>query len=174
MAADDIRDPAMQGRLARFEELDFGEVACIDTLFPEHARKIAHVIGQAACEDAALRPSIADAEDFHMVIIRAEKGKGASLHSHPTVEVFMPLSGEWTVNWGADGEHEIRLGLHDTISVPAGVMRGFTCESQGEHLLLAINGRTPGPIEWPAKTLEDARRKGYVLDEEGFVRPAGK
>ena len=174
MPPDEITDPRLKQRVARFKDLAFGEVAGLDTLFPEHARKIAHVIGSAACEDPALRPSIPEAEDFHVVIIRAEQGKGASLHSHPTVEVFMPLSGEWTIYWGDEGEHEIRLGLHDTISVPAGVMRGFTCLSDGEHLLLAINGENSGPIEWPAKTLEDAKRQGYTLDAEGFVTPLTK
>ena len=52
---------------------------------------------RATCEDLALRPAIPEAEDFHIVMIRAEQGKGASLHSHPCVEVFVPLSGEWTI-----------------------------------------------------------------------------
>lgn len=82
----------------------------------------------------------------------------------------MPLSGDWTVYWGDEGEHETRLGLHDVISVPAGVMRGFRCESDGEHLLLAINGEQSGPLEWPDETLKRAREAGYTLDEEGFVR----
>ena len=171
MPSDEITDPRMKQRVARFNELNFGEVACLDTLFSDHARQIAHVIGSGACEDEALRPSIPAAEDFHMVIIRAAEGKGASLHSHPTEEVFMPLSGEWSIYWGDDGEHKTRLGLHDVASVPAGVMRGFICESEGEHLLLAINGRNPGPIEWPEKTMEEARRQGYTLNEEGFVTP---
>lgn len=126
MSSVEFTEAQMRKRTARFKDLAFGEVACLDTLFPEHARKIAHVIGSAACEDPALNPSIPEAEDFHVVIIRAEKGKGASLHSHPTVEVFIPLSGEWTIYWGDEGEHKIRIGLHDTISVPAGVMRCFT------------------------------------------------
>ena len=174
MPSVDLTEAQMRSRAARFKDLAFGEVACLDTLFPEHARKIAHVIGEAAYEDPALRPAIPEAEDFHVVMIRAEKDKGASLHSHPCVEVFMPLSGEWMMNWGDGGEHEIRLGVHDVISVPAGVMRGFTCVSEGEHLLLAINGENSGPIEWPAQTLEDAKRQGYTLDENGYVTPPSK
>jgi quercetin dioxygenase-like cupin family protein len=164
----------MERRTARFSDLKFGDVACLDTLFPAHARKIAHVIGPGACEDPALNPAIPEAEDFHVVMIRAEQGKGASLHSHPTVEMFMPLSGEWTIYWGDEGEHRTRLGVHDVVSVPAGVMRGFISESEGEHLLLAINGEQSGPIAWPEKTVEDARRKGYTLNAEGFVVPVAK
>ena len=171
MPSNEFTQAQMRGRTARFKDLKFGEVACLDTLFPEHARKISHAIGPAACEDPALRPAIPEAENFHIVMIRAEQGKGASLHSHPCVEVFMPLSGEWTIYWGNEGEHTSRLGLHDTISVPAGIMRGFTSDTEGEHLLLAINGENSGPIEWPAKTLEDAKRQGYKLNAEGFVTP---
>lgn len=171
MPSKEFTPTQMKQRTARFKDLDFGEVACLDTLFPEHAREIAHIIGSGACEDEAQRPAIPAAEDFHVVIIRATRGKGASLHSHPTEEMFMPLSGEWTIYWGGEGEHKTVLGLHDTISVPAGVMRGFICKSEGEHLLLAINGRKPGPIEWPEKALQDARRKGYTLNTEGFVTP---
>lgn len=171
MSSVEFTEAQMRKRTARFEDLVFGEVACLDTLFPEHARKIAHVIGGAACEDPALNPAIPEAEDFHLIMIRAEQGKGASLHSHPSVEMFMPLSGEWTVTWGDEGEHETVLGVHDVISVPAGVMRGFTCISEGEHLLLAINGENSGPIKWPAKTLENAKREGHTLNAEGFVTP---
>ena len=162
MPPDEITDPRLKQRIARFKDLAFGEVACLDTLFPEHARKIAHVIGPAACEDPALRPAILEAENFHVAMIRADKGKGASLHSHPTVKVFMPFSGKWTIYWGDDGEHKTRLGLHDTISVPAGIMRGFTCESEGEHLLLAINANTPAPSNgrhrgWQMRNAEATR-----------------
>ena len=50
-------------------------------------------------------------------------------------------------------------------------MRGFTSDTEGEHLLLAINGDNSSPIEWPAKTLEDAKRQGHKLNAEGFVTP---
>lgn len=169
MSSNETTDPRMKQRIARFKDLTFGEVACLDTLFPQHARKIAHVIGAAACEDPALSPAIPEAEDFHVILIRAEKGKGASLHSHPTVEVFMPLTGDWKVYWGDNGEFETKLGQFDTISVPSGVMRGFTSESEGEHLLLAINGEKSGPLAWPAETLARARERGYALDDEGLL-----
>ena len=46
--------------------------------------------------------------------------------------------------------------------------------AEGEHLLLAINGENSGPIEWPAKTLESAKREGYTLNAEGFVTPVSE
>ena len=94
MPPDEITDPPLKQRVGRFKGLACGAVAGLDTLFPEPARKIAHVIGPAACADPALSPAIPEAEDFHAIMIRAEAGNGASLHSHPTVEVFMPLNAE--------------------------------------------------------------------------------
>ena len=34
------------------------------------------------------------------------RAKGAALHSHSTVEVFIPLSGTWSIYWGDEGEQE--------------------------------------------------------------------
>jgi len=48
MPSNEFTQAQTRGRTARFKDLKFGEVACLDTLFPEHARKIAHVIGPAA------------------------------------------------------------------------------------------------------------------------------
>lgn len=46
---------------------------------------------------------------FSLTLVHAAPGKGAALHAHPTVEVFMPLSGRWAIDWGDAGEHEIVL-----------------------------------------------------------------
>ena len=60
-----------------------------------------------------------------MTYVGAEPGKGAALHSHSTVEVFIPLQGRWAVFWGDEGEQEIVLDPFDCVSVPVGVLRGF-------------------------------------------------
>ncbi len=70
----------------------------------------------------------------------AEPGKGAALHDHPTVEVFVPISGRWVVYWGEDGENEILLDTGDAFSVPPGVMRGFRNAGDGYAHFMAIMG----------------------------------
>ena len=83
-------------------------------------------------------------EGSHMAIIRAEPGKGTGLHNHKTVEVFMPLTGKWSVIWGDEGESELQIGQYDTISIPPGVLRGFRNDSDHEALLLALVGGALG------------------------------
>ena len=92
----------MMKYVARFKEQKSTSKSFIDTRIAGHERDIFSIIGAGVIEDPDLRPSIV-AQDFHLSIVKAEPGKGASLHSHLTQEVFMPLSGRWAVFWGPHG-----------------------------------------------------------------------
>jgi len=122
-------DPAlidqMHARTARFNKLRPSAEAFVDTRIPEHERDIYNVIGRGVTEDPGLAPAITTVEGFNVTYIGADPGKGAALHSHPTVEVFVALTGRWVVYWGEDGDGETELNTLDMISVPVGVMRGF-------------------------------------------------
>lgn len=87
----------LDGRIAHFSDLTKSPQAFVDTRLPEHARDIYNVIGPGVSEDPELLPSIADAQDFNLTYVGAEPGKGAALHDHPTVEVFVAMSGRWAV-----------------------------------------------------------------------------
>jgi len=168
MASGQISQAEMIRRVARFKELKSSAHAFVDTRIPGHEREIYNVIGRGVTEDAALDPAITAAEDFNMTLVKAAPGKGAAPHSHATVEVFMPLTGEWAVYWGDHGEEEIILGCWDVISVPAGVMRGFRNVGREDHYLLALQGGTdPGRVTWAARVLENAKGTGLALDESG-------
>ena len=157
-------------RLARFGELEFSEAAFIDAALPEYERKIFNVIGAGVTEDASLKPAITAVEYFNLTMIRADKDKGASLHSHSTVEVFMPLSGRWAISWGDEGENEIELDPFDVISVPTEVMRGFRNISDGEQLLLAIiGGEDAGKVEWPEDLIKRAEGAGISRNASGNI-----
>ena len=79
----------MKGRVARFDELRPSKQAFVDTRIPEHVRDIYNVIGRGVTEDPELRPAIVAAEGFNVTYVGAGPGKGAALHAHPTVEVFI-------------------------------------------------------------------------------------
>ena len=90
-------------------------------------------------------------------LIKAEPGKGASLHIHETNEVFIPLTGKWGIYWqNSDGQrHEVVLEPYDTVSVPIGASRGFRNAGDGTALMLAVVGGTdPGKVHWPEETIE--------------------
>lgn len=164
----------MLNRVARFKELRPSRQAFVDSLIPGHERLIFNVIGRGVTEDTSLNPAITDARDFNLTLVHAEPGKGAALHAHPTVEVFMPLSGRWTVFWGDEGEHEVVLDQWDVISVPPGVMRGFrNAGAQDGYLLAVLGGTDAGHVRWATKVLEQARATGLALDAHGNLITAG-
>ena len=158
----------MLTRVARFKDLKPSTKAFVDTLIPGHERQIFNVIGRGVTEDTTLQPAITDARDFNLTLVHAEPGKGAALHAHPTVEVFMSLSGRWAVYWGDTGEDEIVLEQWDTISVPPGVMRGFrNAGTQAGYLMAVLGGTDAGHVAWAPQVLERAKETGLKLDAQG-------
>jgi quercetin dioxygenase-like cupin family protein len=168
MAAIKISREEMLSRVARFDALKASPQAFLDTRIPGHERDIYNVIGPGVTENPALRPAITDARDFNVTYVGADPGKGAALHSHTTVEVFIPLSGKWAVYWGDEGEEEIVLKERDVISVPPGVMRGFRNVGHEHAYLMAILGGTDaGRVAWAKKVVKAAEETGLGLDEKG-------
>jgi mannose-6-phosphate isomerase-like protein (cupin superfamily) len=160
----------LDGRVAHFNTLTKSPQAFVDTRIPEHARDIYNVIGPGVSEDPALLPAIMDAQDFNLTYVGADPGKGAALHDHLTVEVFVAMSGKWAVIWGADGENEVILEPFDVVSVPPGVMRGFRNVGNAHALLMAIVGGTEtGKVTWSPAVLERARETGLDLDADGNI-----
>ncbi|MFL2547440.1 MAG: cupin domain-containing protein [Candidatus Rariloculaceae bacterium] len=158
----------MEARTARFSELRASPQAFVDTRIPEHVRDIYNVIGRGVTEDPELEPSVTAVEGFNVTYIGADPQKGAALHSHPTVEVFVALTGRWIVYWGEDGDGETELGPMDLVSVPVGVMRGFRNISDEHAYLMAIlGGDDAGHVDWAKSVLSRARETGLELGADG-------
>ena len=106
-------------RVARFKDLKSSAKAFVDALIPGYERDIYNIIGRGVVEDKDLKPPITDNRDFNVGLIKAEPGKGASLHIHETNEVFIPLTGKWGIYWqNSDGQrHDASAG--DKITIPA-------------------------------------------------------
>lgn len=157
-------------RVARFKDLKSSAKAFIDALIPGYERDLYNIIGHGVVEDKDLKPPITDNRDFNVGLIKADPGKGASPHIHETNEVFIPLTGKWAIYWqNRDGaRHEVILEPYDTVSVPIGLSRGFRNAGEETSLMLAIvGGSDPGRVHWPEETVEEAKRHGIGLDENG-------
>lgn len=167
-----MSDP-LEGRVWRFGQDDPNPALFIDTALPGGARKIWSVIGQNVGEDRSVRPPIPP-EDFHLAIIEAEPGNGSHLHTHTTVEVFVPLSGTWALPYSAsaDGETaELQLERWDVCSVPPGVWRGFrNAGADKAELMVIVGGTDAGRLTWAPSVLEAAQKAGRGLDEHGYMR----
>jgi len=157
-------------RVARFKNLKPSTRAFIDTAIPGYERLVYNIIGRGVTEDASLAPAITDARDFNLTLVKKAPGNRVGLHDHPTVEVFMPLTGRWGVYWGDEAESEVILEPWDVISVPPGVMRGFrNLGTEDAYLLAILGGSDSGHVEWSPKVLDAAKQYGLQLDEQGNV-----
>lgn len=172
MEIKDITVEEMQTRVARYRELKASPQAFVDTRIPEYERDIYNVIGRGVTEDAGLAPSISDSRYFSITYVGAEPGKGAALHAHETIEVFIPLVGKWAAYWGADGDKEIELDLFDVISFPPGIYRGFRNIGDGPGMLMAIIGSKEatgdgGRVDWAPRILEQSHATGLRVNADG-------
>lgn len=168
----------MRARVARFADLKPSKQAFVDTRIPEYQRDIFNVIGRGVTEDPALAPAIADARYFGITYVGAEPGKGAALHAHETIEVFVALTGRWIAYWGKDGDKEIEIGPHDVISFPPGVFRGFRNAGDSYALLMAIIGskettQDGGRVAWAPQVLERSHASGLAVNAAGDLTETG-
>jgi len=160
----------MAKRTARFKELSYSSEGYLDTRIPAHKRNTYNVIGRGVTEDENLKPAIAEAEGFNITYIGAEPGCGAALHDHPTVEVFIAMTSKWAIIWGDDGEHKINIEQFDVVSVPPGVMRGFSNLGNKHGFIMAIlGGSDAGNVSWAKSVIGGAKKTGLRLNEDGSI-----
>jgi mannose-6-phosphate isomerase-like protein (cupin superfamily) len=165
----------MEGFVARFQNLHGSEEAFVDSRLPGARRFKINLIGMGVVERAGLpelRPNIPlPAIGFNLGMIQCDPGNGASLHSHTTEEVFMPLVGPWAVTWlNEAGEQEIILQPFDCIHVPVGVYRGFRYVGEGRGTLLTlIGGPDAGKVAWEPSVLARAAAQGVSRNAAGEV-----
>lgn len=146
----------MEARVARFRSLQPTD-DYIDARLPDCDRTTWRILGHQPGAPLA-------AEGFHMNLVRCEPGKAAPLHNHLTQEVFIALTGTWSVFWGPEGERSLTLERWDTVSIPAGVSRGFrNVSDEPAYLLGMASGQDPGMIEWPASVRAAATTAGIHL-----------
>ena len=162
----------MLARTARFKDLKASPQAFVDTRIPDYARDIYNVIGRGVTEDAALSASIADARYFSITYVGADPGKGAALHAHETIEVFIPLTGRWSAYWGETGDKEIIVEPFDVISFPPGCYRGFRNVGADHAMLMAIIGskletEDGGRVAWAPRILEQSHATGLQVNAAG-------
>ena len=160
-------------RVARFADMKPSRHAYLDSRLPQHQKESFHVIGAGVTEQHDVGSGITEAEDFNVNYTRAAPGMGAALHAHPTVEVFIPINGQWAVQFGSpDGISEIVLNPLDAVSIPKGVMRGFKNISDSDAVLLVIFGAPGGDaghVQWDDEVIRRAAEIGDTVTNEGVI-----
>ncbi len=163
--------------IARFADLKPWSRAFLDSFIPEHQKDNYRVIGSGVFEEPSARAPITAAHGFSLGFVKCAPGKGAALHSHKTLEVFIPLNGRMVLLMGPSPDDEIMLEPWDTVSVPVGEMRGFRNPNEHDLVLLAIvqNGPSGGEkVSWHPQVIGQANAFGASLDGQGNLVVEGE
>jgi mannose-6-phosphate isomerase-like protein (cupin superfamily) len=159
--------------VARVNNVKALDVAFLDQRIPRYERDIINMVGMGVTENAALKPNVKEsAVGFSVTYVRAKTGRGAALHRHATEEVFIPVKGRWQVFWlEGDEERTVDLDEGDVLNVPIGIYRGFRSLTDAPDALLMaiIGGPDAGKVDWHPSVLEEARKTGLTVDEEGTL-----
>jgi quercetin dioxygenase-like cupin family protein len=162
--------------VARAKTVKGSDLAFLDQRLPSYQREIINIVGSGVTENMAessLAPKIKlPAHGFAVVYIRAPKGGAAALHRHATEEVFISVKGQWGVFWlEGDTERQIILDCGDAVNVPIGVFRGFrNVGDDPDSLLIAlVGGPDPGKVDWHPTVVEEARRTGLSVHDDGTL-----
>lgn len=103
------------------------------------AKSIYLLMAPPGAGGANAQPAVSGAPGLTVNICECPPGNGPMLHAHErTRETFLCLKGHFEVRWGDAGEHRTGLGPFDMISVPPGVTRAFTNDTQDTALLLVM------------------------------------
>lgn len=166
MSQDEMRE-----RIAVFDDQKPNTQLMITQGIPGFQRDIYSIIGRGVSEDAATRPAIVDSTGFNVAYVGAEPDNGSAMHTHPEVEVFIPISGQWAVYWNeGDAAEEVVIGPMDCISVPGGVMRSFKNVGSGYgYLLVIIGGTENAAVSRPQEVIDQAAAAGMTLGADGKI-----
>ena len=141
-------------RVARFDKLKTDPRFFLDSMLPGHERLNYNVIGTGVAENPDAKPAIDYAQDFNLTYLKAAPGKGPSLHSHDHVEVFIPMTGKWSVTWGDVGEMRAIRNISDT---------------DAWHMTI-LGGTKPSRVDWHDDVIRRALDAGFVLDDSGNIQ----
>jgi mannose-6-phosphate isomerase-like protein (cupin superfamily) len=166
----------MAERIALFREQTPDKNLMITQSLPGLQRDIYSIIGAGVSESEKTQPAIVDSTGFNVAYVGAEPGNASGLHSHEEVEVFIPISGQWSVFWNEEDEREqVELGPMDCISVPGGVMRAFrNIGTEYGYLLVIIGGTENATVTRPQHLIDAAKSAGAKLNKAGKLVVAGE
>jgi quercetin dioxygenase-like cupin family protein len=184
MASQDVKADPMQGRIARWQDIQAKGVPVmfIDSVLDGHYRMNYSVVGDTASENPDYEVAIAQPHKFQIGMFEAPPGNGPGWHTHDYVELFMPLSGTWRFVYGEDPDDpdddvtEVLLEPWDLISFPPGLYRRFENASDENAVGFAVLdpheafvGKDP---IWPRWLVERAAAAGLAADEQGrMIKP---
>jgi quercetin dioxygenase-like cupin family protein len=179
MAPQEAQVDPMEGRVARWRDIRANGVPVmfIDSVLPGNYRMNYAVIGDTASENPDFRPAIDAPHKFQIGMFEAPPGNGPGWHTHEYVELFMPLTGQWTFSYGTNADDpddltgQLVLDPWDVISFPPGLWRRFENSSDANAVGFAVLDPHEVFVDrdpiWPQWLVEKAAAAGLRADASG-------
>jgi quercetin dioxygenase-like cupin family protein len=176
---EDVKVDPMEGRVARWSEMrDNGvPVMFIDSVLPGNYRMNYAVIGDTASENPDFKPAITAPHKFQIGMFEAPPGNGPGWHTHEYVELFVPLTGQWTFSYGLNADDpddllgQLVLEPWDVISFPPGLWRRFENSSDVNAVGFAVLDPHEAFVDrdpiWPQWLVDRAAEAGLQADATG-------
>jgi mannose-6-phosphate isomerase-like protein (cupin superfamily) len=179
MAPQEAQVDPMEGRVARWRDIRANGVPVmfIDSVLPGNYRMNYAVIGDTASENPDFKPAITAPHKFQIGMFEAPPGNGPGWHTHEYVELFMPLTGQWTFSYGTNPDDpddltgQLVLDPWDVISFPPGLWRRFENSSEANAVGFAVLDPHEVFVDrdpiWPQWLVEKAAAAGLRADASG-------
>ena len=163
----------MRTRITTDDDRQFADDALLSTVAPGGRARLAAVIGYGITERRDHHPRVHDPHGFTVAALRADPGEGMLRHRHGESQVLIVRSGDWEVALNDQDPLRVRLGVHDTLSVPPGAWRSIVnvgADREAEVIVVtAGDGRTR--LEWADDVVVQARAADVGLDADGYLAP---
>jgi quercetin dioxygenase-like cupin family protein len=163
----------LSGRLISGDDLVWSDRALLDSALPGRASRLAPVIGWGMTMDRNHVPPIYNPHSFTLEWLAVPPGNRVSAHRHSDEQALIVATDGWEleVNLGADVlSRPLEKGT--ILSVPPGTWRSFINGGAEDAVMCVVNGGdTRTKLEWPAETMEAARRDDLAVDAGGYLAP---
>lgn len=171
---DDLRSYSleeMRDRVTTNADRQFVDDALLCTAAPGGRARVALVIGYGMTERRGHEPRLHDPHGFAVAVVRAAAGEGLLRHRHGESQVLIVRTGQWEVTLNEHEPHQVRLDVHDTLSVPPGAWRSIVNVSdEPDAEIIVINGgdgRTR--LEWAGDVVAEAQTADVGIDANGYL-----
>lgn len=160
-----------KARLVRYADLVPCRNAFIDTRNPGSEEKENFtIIGPGVSENPEQFVHVQEPHGFNIGAARQPPHCVNSQHSHDTAEVFVVFSGQWTFNFGENGEVKVPVEPGSVASIPTHLFRGFSnVGTETGFLWVALGSDDPGRVLWAPKVFDMAQDFGLVLMDDGSL-----
>ncbi len=87
--------------------------------------------------------------------------------------MLVVTAGEWEVTLNEEDPITVRLGLHDTLSIPIGAWRSFknVSDTEESEVVVVTHGDGRVRLQWAPEVKQAAHELDVAYDANGYLAP---